>query len=230
MLAGDFGSVVGRGIYQFDKTFDAGEIQELRVQSKMLVYGVTSSDVMSTWIPLSSVPALSQADADEFDAWLEVRTADKFRMMSDWTTVAGEDPIAAAGADWAPWRRVESADLTGRIFQFRIVAESSNPDVNLIVASANVEIDVLERTVSYPDVLVTNAAGGVQINFDPAFRSVPTLAVTIDGNTHDVRYEVVSKTNKAAVIKLLDIATSNGVTGKIDVAALGWGKQRSKPI
>ena len=230
MLAGGFGSVVSRGVYTYDSLFDAGEIEELRVQAKMLVYGVTADDVMSSWVRLSDVTSMARADADDFDAWLEVRTADKFRMMADWTTVAGEDPIASTGQGWAPWRRVESADLTGRIFQFRIVCESSDPNVNVVVESADVEIDVAERYESYPDVAVTNAAGGVQINFNPPFRSIPTLAVTVDGNTHDIGYEVVSKSKSNAVIILHDARTDKPITGKIDVAALGWGKQRSNPI
>ena len=231
MLSGEFGDVSPRGTYRLKNTFDAGSIQELRIQAKLVVFGVTGLDYMSEWLRLSDVKALSNANSDEFDAWLEVRTADKFTVMADWLRLSDTDPLTEnSNDDWSSWRRVESADVTGRIFQFRIVCVSTDPNVNVIVNSAKVEIDVAERYESYPDVPITNASGGVRIDFNPPFRSIPTLAITIDGSTSFAAYQVVEKTDDHATIRLVDSVSNNPITGQIDVAALGYGKQRAAPL
>ena len=232
-LSGSFGNVTPRGYYMFSQIFDAGDIQELRLQAKMKVYGVAKDDVMSLWVPLSSVPALARADTDQFDAWMEVRTADKMAVMADWVPLSGTeaDPIGKGSVQWAPWRRFESSDVTGRLFQFRLVAETENPNFNVVVQSARVEIDVMERYESFPDVVITDANAGVQVDFVPPFRSIPALAVTIDGSTDNLRYEVISKSNTSAQIKLFHGAGhGTAETGKIDVNALGWGRIRTQPL
>ena len=232
-LSGSFGNVTPRGYYMFSQIFDAGGIQELRLQAKMKVYGVAKDDVMSLWVPLSGVPALARADTDQFDAWMEVRTADKMAVMADWVPLSGTeaDPIGKGSVHWAPWRRFESSDVTGRLFQFRLVAETENPNFNVVVQSAKVEIDVMERYESFPDVVITDANAGVQVDFVPPFRSIPALAVTIDGSTDNLRYEVISKSNTSAQIKLFHGAGHGTArTGKIDVNALGWGRIRTQPL
>ena len=104
---------------------------------------------------------------------------------------------------------------------------SYNPDVNVKMISGHTEIDVLDRFESYPDVIVES--GGTRIDFDPPFRDIPAMAVTIDGNTKFVRYEVKNKTPNYAEIILLD-DTDTQVSGKIDVNIQGYGKVRSTSL
>jgi hypothetical protein len=125
---------------------------------------------------------------------------------------------------------VESADLTGRYFKFRIICETYNPQVKVKLMSTRIDIDVLERTISLQDIDITNAIGGVSVSFTPPFRNVPAIAVTIDGNTHAVGYEVVSKDRTQATIRLIDMVSGNPTTGRIDLSAVGWGKVRSTSI
>jgi hypothetical protein len=232
IIDGGFGSVKPRGIYEYQEVFDAGTVDELRIQSLIKGFGITADDVMATWIPLNIARPLARAQSSDYDVWLEVSTADFGDVMASprWVPLSNVIPLQATGSNWNTWRRIESADVTGRFFKFRIVCESYNPNVNVKLVSSKVEIDVLERTFQQSDINVTNAAGGYNVSFSPPFRSIPSVAITIDGNTHSVVYEIVSKTNSAMNFRLLDSTTGTPVTGKADVMALGWGKIRTTSI
>lgn len=228
-LNGEFGSVTDQiGYYEFEEVYDANEIQELRCISYLEGYGVSAKDFMSDWIPLASADPLASATEEDFDYWLEISTSETQTVMADWIPLASADPIAGGGVGWQPWRRVESADLTGQLYRFRIAMVSYNADVNVLMKSGRTEIDVLDRFESYPDINVTT--GGVRIDFNPPFRSTPAVAVTIDGNTENVRYEIQDKNKNNATIALINNETGVNATGKIDVQVQGYGKIRSAPL
>ena len=230
MLDGGYTNVKPIGYYNVEKVFDAGEIQELRIMSMISGFGVTADDFISTWVPLSAAKPLARATADDFDIWLEVATSNTNSVMANWVPLSSAKPIGATQIGWMPWRRIESADVTGRFFKFRIVCASYNPKVNVKLMSGKILIDVMERTFAVQDVRITDAAAGVRVDFVPPFRSIPTLAVTIDGNAQQVLYEIVNKRNDEATIMLRDVVTGNPTTGKIDVAAIGWGRIRTQAI
>ena len=231
-LTGNFGNVNGRGVYEYDEVFDAGTIDELRIQSLIKGFGFTADDYMASWIPLASATPLARATSGSYDAWLEVSTANFKDVMSSprWVPLASVVPLTGTGSDWMPWRRVESADVTGRFFKFRIVCASYDKNVNVKLVSSKIEIDVLERTFAATDQVVTNAAGGFRVDFIPPFRDTPAIAVTIDGNIHALGYEVVSKSKSSAEVRLIDMTTGNPAVGKFDLLAIGWGKIRQQSL
>ena len=206
--------IASRGVYQFAGLFDLGSIDEVRVQAKMTATGIDTA---------------SGLDSDEWDAWLEVRTTEKLEVMADWKPLASIDPIAPHGVGWQPWRRFESADVTGRTFQFRIIVVSNSPSVNVRIHKALVEVDVLERVVSFPDVQITDATAGANITFNPAFYDIPSVAVTIDGSPVNLRALITNKTVGGMTVQVVDDA---GVpkTGQVDVLVGGWGRRRAKPL
>ena len=231
MLNGDFGSVTDRvGYYEFLDVYDANQIQELRCISYLEGYGVSESDFMSNWIPLSSADPIASATESDFDYWLEAATTNDQLFMDDWIPLSGENanPIEGGGIGWQPWRRIESTDLSGQLYKFRIAMASYNPLVNIKMTSGRTDIDVLDRFESYPDLEVTTS--GTRIDFNPPFRDIPAIAVSIDGNSKDVRYQINSKTENSAEIVLIDNLTNQQATGKIDVNVQGYGKVRTTSL
>ncbi|MEK9770491.1 MAG: hypothetical protein VW683_16380, partial [Betaproteobacteria bacterium] len=231
MLNGDYGSVTDQmGYYEFLDVYDANQVQELRCISYLEGFGVSANDFMVNWTPLASAKPLASATEADFDYWLEVSSTDTQIFMKDWIPLSGEaaNPIAGQeGVEWQPWRRIESADITGQLYKFRIAMVSYDPNVNVKMVSGRTEIDVLDRFESYADLAVST--GGVRIDFDPPFRAAPSIAVTIDGNTENVRYEVKSKTAYSTEIILLNSSNAQ-VAGQIDVNVQGYGKVRSTSL
>lgn len=230
MLNGDFGSVTDQiGYYEFLDIYDANQIQELRCISYLEGFGVSADDFMVNWIPLAPIKPLAAATERDFDYWLEVSSTNTQTFMKDWIPLSGEaaDPIAGQGVGWQPWRRIESADITGQLFKFRIAMASYNPKVNVKMMSGKTQIDVLDRFESYPNMAVPSS--GVRIDFDPPFRAAPSVAISIDGNTENVRYEVRSKTANSVEIVLIS-GSNTQVAGQIDVNVQGYGKVRSTSL
>jgi hypothetical protein len=225
--AGDWGYVAPEGFYYYESIFDIGYIYELRIVSKIQSHGARFDDLMVNWVPLASVPALSRAQSFQFNAMMEVRTADEVNFMKDWTPLASALPIGGANIDvWSPWRPCEVGDFTGRLFQFRVRLQSFDPYVKAVLDDGLIEIDVRDRIDRFNDLTVTTT--GLTVNFDPAFMEPPTLAITTE-NSQAVRYEISNKSRTAFDIDLFD-EMNNPVSGQIDVLALGYGREKASKI
>ena len=225
--AGDWGSVAPEGFYYYTSIFDAGYVYELRIVSKLQAHGTRFEDLMINWVPLASARPLSRAQSSQFNAMLEVRTADEVNFIKDWVPLASAVPIGGANLDaWSPWRPCEVGDFTGRLFQFRIRMQSFDPYVKAVIDDGLIEIDVRDRIDRFNDLVVTTT--GLTVNFDPAFMEPPTLAITTE-NSQAVRYEISNKSRTAFDIDLFD-ESGNPVAGQIDVLALGYGREKPTSI
>ena len=224
---GAFGQVTKLGYYYFKSLLDLGEICEVRLSSKIEAHGATSDDIMAKWIPLSIARPLARANSSQFNAILEYRVANKVTVMADWTPkIAVAVPIGGAGSGWSEWRPITVGDITGRIVQFRVKMESFDQRVRPVLDNGLIEIDVVDRVWKSHDIAI--AATGTRVNFDPAFIYVPTLAITVDDGTA-IRYVVENRTAEGVDVQLFDNGNKQ-IAGRVDIAALGWGRKRSAVI
>jgi len=229
--AGDFGSVYPDGIYYMEHPVDLGDVFEVRISSKLKAYGVTAQDYMVAWQPLASVAAMSSgaATSDLWDAWLEIRTANQIAMMAEWAALAAVDPMAdGAQGSWSEWRPCVVGDFTARLVQMRFVLESRNPGVRVVIFDGRVELDMPDRIDSYPDVPVT--PGGAHVLFDPAFRELRSIAISIDGNPDPVSAETSDKDSTGVTVRLRNTITGEYTSGKVDVMVEGFGRLRPDSI
>ena len=209
--------------YIVSKMIDLGDVYEARISSKIRAYGESNLDFMSQWVRLSDVPALTRVQSDQWDAWVEVRCTGSMSFMSDWVTLDTVNPLSGGAAAWTEWRPVHVGDFTGHLFQFRIQMRSFVPDVRPVVTSGLIEIDMTDRVDYYGDVVIP--AAGKTVNFDPAFRNVPAVAVTIDGNNDPVVVYMTSKTQSSVNIQLFNTITHTQVAGQVDIQAQGYGRR-----
>lgn len=225
--SGAWGQVNPEGFYFYDSIFDAGQVYELRIVSKIQSHGVSRDDYMAVWIPLSIARPLSSATSAQFNCMLEVRTADEIQFMSSWQPLASAIPINMIGGNgWSAWRPCEVGDFTGRLFQFRIRMQSFDPYIKAVLDDGLVEIDVRDRIDRFSDLAVPST--GLSINFNPAFMEPPTLAVTSE-NSNAVTHTISNKTRIGFTVQLFDESLLP-VAGQIDVLALGYGRERPTSI
>lgn len=226
---GPFGNVAPEGVYTVSEIVDLDDIYEARVSSMIEAFGAAADDFMAAWSSLSAVSPLARIMADKWDAWLEVSVSSSQVVIADWLPNIAAIPTmgAAGGAVWSDWRPVNVGDFTGRLFKFRIVTRSYDPTIKVVVKSGRINIDMPDRVWALNDLNIP--AAGLTINFDPAFRDLPALAVSIDGN---VDYLVPHISNKSERAFDLILKTTAGVAkaGKVDVMAKGYGRLRSATI
>ncbi|SCK48959.1 hypothetical protein VAR608DRAFT_4865 [Variovorax sp. HW608] len=227
--AGAWGSIPQDAIYYFDTLFDLGAVYECRVSSKLKAFGITQGDLMHNWAALSSVVSMVSATSDLWNVWLEMRVSNQASFMSEWPTLSEVDPIGMGSPDsWSAWRWIEVADITGELLQFRIRLQSKNPGVRPVVKWGQVDVDMPDRTDSYPDVIVPPA--GIDFLWDPAFRVCEAVAVTIDGSVNPQVAHVSDRSPIGVHIQLLNLNTAAPEAGQVDIMAKGYGRLRPASI
>ena len=231
------GGKVLTGIYTSDEFVDLGDVFEVRLISKVQAHAEITGNFIAGWPNLSGVQSLAGVNDDpgDWDVWVEYRVSDSdANMISTWPTLAGVNPIGGAGSiTWSAWHRFISADVTGRFFQFRIVAQSFEENTIVVVDDGLVELDMEDRLWSEKDIQVSTA--GVQIDFTPPFLGLTGVSVTIDGNAAPVVAEITNKLPTGMFVRLInsDSADPNfnqPVAGQVDVIVTGYGRLRLTSI
>lgn len=217
-------AVAGVAHYIFQKTVDLGDVYEVRVANRMRVAAVELDNLGGNVTP-GSVPPLLEDHDTEWNVWLDYRAAVSAGFIHAWQPLHSVASMSGGGANFGPWRKVNVGDVTGRILQFRLTAESFNPRVAVLFLGGTVEVDVVDRQWSKPDVAVP--ATGITVPFDPPFMVRPAVAVSIVGATA-VRHEMTH--DRTSVTLTLFDAAGAAVAGVADITALGYGRQRTGAI
>jgi hypothetical protein len=182
------------------------------------------------WVPLASQQPLAKvADRSMWDTTTEYRVTDDVLTLSEWEpNIAAIDPISGvSGITWSDWRPFQVADITGRMIQFRIKLQSFSDTVRAVVDDGLIEIDAVDRVWKAFDLSVPST--GLRVTFDQAFIRTPVLAITIENSTTAVRYEATNRDRFGFDILLRNNA-GTAVSGQIDVAALGMGKEQTTSL
>ena len=158
-------------VYNFHTVTDFGAVYESMLQERASGYGRITNRFMVDWVPIATQIPLAGTAVDDYDYWVEYRTSDSSVVMADWVPNIADpiaDPIAGvAGDSWSEWRRFKATDITARYVQYRLVARSYRQNVQVVMTSGEVEVDMPDTYRSEDDVQIV--AAGTDIVFDPAF-------------------------------------------------------------
>lgn len=218
-------------VYKFKGSFDLSFISEVRIQSKIKTLAINknsySGELTKRYRAISdSVPDLE--NDSHWNAWLEYRAIDELNVIEDWVPALDDvvPNISQGTSEFGPWRPINVGDVTGRIFQFRIVAKGYVDGISIVITDGEVSLDMPDRVWRKQNISVPATSGGVTINFDPAFAVPPVLAITIEGATSAVSYDATNISRSSVKLKLLD-KNGTSVGGQVDIAALGYGRERA---
>lgn len=224
-LAGDFGSVVPEGFYEFQDILAFSEPFEIRVSSKIIAYGVLLDDMMFRWVPIAIARPLARGSSLPITAELQYRTSDDIGVLTA-PPVKNRAPYSGSGL-WSEWRSITVSDVTARFVQFRVRLTTPDPYLKVVLSDALVEIDSIDRIYRQFDISATTA--GATVNYDPPFMGKPVVAISIDGSETAIDYKVTNQTKAGCRVTLYD-SSGNPVAGTFDISALGQGKQRTISI
>ena len=110
-------------------------------------------------------------------------------------------------------------DYTARGFQFRIALKGTLPATTPIVEAISISIDMPDRIVRFS---ATVGVGGATITFDPAFKEVPEIGLSVSDGAEGDKYTISSKS-----VSGFTIAFTNGgssVERNISGLAVGYGE------
>jgi hypothetical protein len=216
--------------YQFAGTIDLGQVYESRIQDHLLVAVVDRSGAapVAGAFPFGKGARDVSPVADAgWNTWLEYRAATTVGFISEWDNLANLPSMALPGAAFSEWRKLTAGDVTARLLQFRFAATADDPDLLILLRGGIVLVDMPDR--QWRGMNIDVGVGGAEILFDPAFRDRPVVAVTIEGATVATGYEIDTLDRTRVVLRLVDGAGAP-VAGRVDVAALGYGRERAGAI
>lgn len=215
------------GYYYYQNLLDLGDIFTVRLQSLIQAEGYTVADLMSSWVTLDTVLAMSTSSYSEWAVETQYRSSTSLNAIADWTSL---DVIAQLNEgnteDFTEWRVFNMGDATGRIFQFRLRLLSYKPSVSPRIFEALIRADMPDRIDSYNNLLVS-AVNGYTIDYEPAFygpSTTPNVQVSIEDASSGDYWAFDYKTLDGLKIRLYD-NTDTQVSRTIDVAVKGHGRK-----
>jgi len=220
------------GYYYFENLLDLGDIFTVRLQAKIEAEGYTLDDLMSSWVTLSSVAALSSSKFSEWDVELQYRGTSQYITMDTWTTLDSVTTLNSGVEDnWSPWRKLtNTGDFTARIFQFRLKLISNKVSVSPKVISAIVKADMPDRVDVYNN--LTSLISGSTITYSKPFKgpgTSPSIQITSENMVSGDYYVISSKTLSGFNIIFYD-STDTAVVRQFDVGVSGFGAKSANTL
>ncbi len=193
------------GSYTFNNSLDLGASYTSRLTSNVRSVGSNIANTLNSWVTLDSVVSLSGTDPSQWGVNLYVRTT----------------PDNPAGTPtWSSWMPFVIGDYTARAFEFKI-------DLLSYATNVTPSIDILEVTIDMPDRVsgaedVVCPATGLTITYSPAFKAIPSTAISAQGLQTGDYYVISSKTAAGFNIQFFD-STNTGIQRTFDWISKGYG-------
>jgi hypothetical protein len=214
--SGEWGNAASQSMYVYNEIVDFTDIYEVRISSRIQAHGEYESG--------------EAAPTELWDCWLEVRGTGQLNVIASWETLESQaDMIGTGGNEWSDWRRLMVGDVTAKLVQFRLIAQSYDPNVKVVVTDGSVVIDALDRTWSQNNIELP--LGTTTIYMDPPFMFDDiAVAISIDGDVKPLTAKVSNKTRLSFDIELFDIMDGSTSSGQVDAVVRGQGRQRIESI
>ncbi len=163
------------GTYEFTAP-DLGAVYVSRISALIEVAGENTANVMSSWVPLSSVTSLSGASPGQYSVALEIASTN-------------DDP--AGSPTWSAFTPLLVGDYQGRDHKFRLTLNSLAAGITPVVSRLEISIDMPDRLEQDNDVAV--GTGGITITYDHAFRIGPAVSILGQGLSTGDFWEFTAK-------------------------------------
>lgn len=216
------------GFYYYNDLLDMGEIYTVRIQSLLKASGFTTSDLMTNWPTLSSVAALYTPTSAQWDVEAQYRGRNTLNVMSDWTTLSSIAALSQGNEDaWTPWRKFIIGDVTARVVQFRLRLVSNALNISPRVLDGEIRADMPDRVESYVDLFAPTS--GLEVIYSPAFKSNPSIAISLESGQSGDRWEYVYKDATGFKVVFYD-NLNNAVARQFDAQVRGYGRKATATI
>ena len=171
------------------------------------LYGEGSNNLFD-YPDLFAVDDIFGIGADAWEVQLEFRS----------TTT---DPNASP-AGWRAWQPLTAGYKEFWAIQFRLKMVSLQPGISPQIFQLGFLVNMPDRIEKGEDIEVL--AAGVTVTFDPAFKEIPAIAITIQDGDVDDRIEYVSKTAGGFSFKVYNETAGGYVNRTFDFIAAGYGR------
>jgi hypothetical protein len=202
------GGVNSAGEYEFGSSWDMGSVFDVNIRRRFVTRPLLPGELWDDNTLL--IDDWSEIDEDNLDA---VNAELYVRATID-------DP--AGTPVYGDWNQFANAIVRGRGFQFKTIATSLNPSVNILIEELGVEMELQLRTEQ--SAVLTSGAGALAITFDYAFYQAPNIGITANNMATGDFFVITAVTRLGFTVEFKN-SSGTSVNRQFSYTAIGYGKE-----
>ena len=196
------------GEYEFGSTLDMNGVFDINLQRRFLTRAYLINGLWDDKLELiDDWTAIDDGNLDSVNAQLYVRS-----------TI--DNP--AGTPTWSTWREFSNAIVRGRGFQFKTIATSADPAVNIIIDELGCVVELQQRTEQ--SATLTSGAGTYSVTFAEAFYQTPSIGVTGYDMTSADYFTIASVTRTGFQVTFRN-SGATAVSRQFTYTAIGYGRE-----
>jgi hypothetical protein len=202
------GGVLGSGEYEFGSTLDMGGVFDLNMQRRFVTRPYLPAGLWDDKTALIDTwTEVDETNLDQVNARLYVRST----------------PDNPAGTPtWGDWREFANAIVRGRGFQFKTIATSTDPSVNIVIDELGCVVELQQRTEQ--SATLTSSAGTYTVTFTEPFYQTPSMGVTgYNMSTGD--YFTIGTVTRTEFQLTFRNSAGTAVSRQFTYTAIGYGRE-----
>lgn len=202
------GGVNPFGEYEFGSTWDMGGIYDVNLRRRIALQPYLPGGLWDDKVSLIDTwPSIDEDNLDSATAKVYVRATE-------------DDPSATP--TWGAWNEFANVIVRGRGFQFKTIASSTDPDVNLTITELGVELELQQRTEQ--SATLSSGAGAYAVTFADPFYQTPSVGVTgFDMATGD--YFLITGVTRTGFTVEFKNSGGSAVDRDFTYTAIGYGRE-----
>lgn len=202
------GGVNPAGEYEFGSSWNMGGVFDVNIRRRFIsrpflpaALWDDSTALIDDW------PLIDETNLDVVNAEMYVRTS-----MND---PAGT-PI------WGDWNQFANGIARGWGFQFKTIATSRDPGINILIDELGVEMELQQRTEQ--SATLSSGAGAYAVTFANAFYQAPNIGITAYNMATGDFFEVTLVTRTGFTVEFKN-SSGTAVNRQFAYTANGYGKE-----
>ena len=202
------GGVSPAGEYEFGSSWDMGSVFDVNIRRRFVTRPLLPAQLFDdNTLLIDEWPEIDEDNLDVVNAEMYVRTTN-------------DDP--AGTPVYGDWNQFANAIVRGRGFQFKTIATSNDPSVNILIDELGVEMELQLRTEQ--SAVLTSGAGTYTVTFTDAFYQAPNIGITAQNMATGDFFTVTAVTRLGFTVEFKNSAGTS-VSRQFTYTAVGYGKE-----
>ena len=202
------GGVLSEGEYEFGSTLDMGGVFDVNMQRRFVTRPYLPSGL---WDDKTAV----------IDEWTEI-DENNLDQVNVRLYVRSTPDNTASTPTWSPWREFSNAIVRGRGFQFKTIATSNDPAVNILIDELGCVVELQQRTEQ--SATLTSGASTYSVTFAEAFYQPPSIGVT-GYNMGTAEYFTIGTVTRTGFQVTFRDSAGTAVSRQFTYTAIGYGRE-----
>jgi hypothetical protein len=202
------GGVSPAGEYEFGSSWDMGSVFDVNIRRRFVTRPLLPSQLFDdNTLLIDEWPEIDEDNLDVVNAEMYVRTTN-------------DDP--AGTPVYGDWNQFANAIVRGRGFQFKTIATSNDPSVNILIDELGVEMELQLRTEQ--SAVLTSGASAYAVTFTDAFYQAPNIGITANTMATGDFFLITAVTRLGFTVEFKNSAGTS-VSRQFTYTAVGYGKE-----